>query len=286
MPQRIAAFSSQIQRTLRLAGARFFNIDGGQRAAAFAHNAFLALFPTILLAVSMVSALFGRAMAGRDVVNYIGKYLPSGGGLRRNVLGAIDGIVSARGEVGALVVIILIWAAAQFYITIVQATNQAWGEAVSKWWKKPLKALALLGIMVVAVLVGVAVPLLGNIGRSLLPANIFLPWVYSVLLFFVPWVVLFAGLSLFYKLAPYRRTRFSEVWAPALCATLLLQAAQNLFVLYLKHYSKLDLIYGALGGVIAMMLWIYVSGVIFIFCACLCAAQAEVFAVTLPERTK
>ncbi|MCG2657470.1 MAG: DNA repair protein RadA, partial [Hydrogenophaga sp.] len=107
-------------------------------------------------------------------------------------------------------------------------TNRAWGDAGSRWWRKPLKALALLGIMIVAVLVGIAVPLLGNKGRSLLPDNMFLPWAYSLWLFFVPWLVLFAGLGLFYKLAPYRPTRFSEVWVPALCATLQLQAAAKL----------------------------------------------------------
>ena len=283
MPQRTNVIRLKVQNTLRFAVRKFVNIDGGQRAAAFAHNAFLALFPTILLMVTTASALFGRAMADKDVTNYIGGYLPSGGGMRRNVFGAIDGIVNARGEAGALVLAILIWSASQFFITIVQATNRAWGYAGADWWRKPLKALALLGIVIVAVLFGITVPLLGNIARGLLPDNMFLPWAYRLWVFFVPWLVLFAGLSLFYKLAPYRRTLFSEVWFPALCATLLLRAAQNLFVLYLQHYSKLDVIYGALGGVIAMMLWIYISGVIFIFCACLCAAQAETFGALTPR---
>ena len=90
----------------------------------------------------------------------------------------------------------------------------------------------------------------------------------------LPWLIVFLSLAFFYKLAPHRRTRYSEVWLAALCATLLLHAAQSLFVLYLKHIASLSALYGAFGGIMALLMWIYLSGVIFIFCACLCAAQA------------
>jgi uncharacterized BrkB/YihY/UPF0761 family membrane protein len=39
--------------------------------------------------------------------------------------------------------------------------------------------------------------------------------------------------------------------------------------------TGLNAIYGAFGGIMALLLWIYLSGCIFIFGACLCAAQAE-----------
>lgn len=269
-------FSWKVQRTLRLAAVRFVAMDGAQRAAAFAHNAFLALFPTMLLAVNAAAAVFGPALAGGDVVNYLGAYIPAGGGVRRNMLGVMDGIASTGSEAGGLLVLVLVWASSQFYVTIVRATNLAWGDTGGGWLKKPLKAFTLLGIMMVAVVAGVAVPLLGRMAESLPGFNFLFSWVYRLTVVFLPWLVLFFGLAMFYKLAPYRKTRLAEVWAPALLATLLLQAAQNLFVLYLRHYSRLDVIYGAMGGVIAMMMWVYLSGVIFIFCACLCAAQAEV----------
>jgi Ca2+-transporting ATPase len=80
---------------------------------------------------------------------------------------------------------------------------------------------------------------------------------------------------MFYKLAPRRPTRFAEVWLAALVATLLLLAAESLFVIYLKNFSTLNAVYGAFGGIMALLLWIYLSGCIFIFGACLSAAQAE-----------
>jgi Ca2+-transporting ATPase len=69
--------------------------------------------------------------------------------------------------------------------------------------------------------------------------------------------------------------RFAQVWLAALCTTALLQAAETLFVIYLKNFATLNAIYGTFGGIMALLLWIYISGCIFIFGACLCAAQAE-----------
>ena len=88
--------------------------------------------------------------------------------------------------------------------------------------------------------------------------------------------MVFFGLSLFYRLAPRRPTRFAEVWAAALCATILLRVGESLFVIYLQDFATLNAVYGAFGGIMAMLLWIYLSGCVFIFGACLCAGQAEV----------
>ena len=87
--------------------------------------------------------------------------------------------------------------------------------------------------------------------------------------------MVFLCLGLFYRIAPRRLTRFAEVWAGALCATVLLRAAENLFVIYLKDFATLNAVYGTLGGIMALLLWIDLSGCIFIFGACLCAANGE-----------
>ncbi len=65
-------------------------------------------------------------------------------------------------------------------------------------------------------------------------------------------LVVFLGLSLFYRLAPRRPTRFAEVWAAALCATVLLRAGESLFVIYLKDFATLNAVYGAFGGFMAL----------------------------------
>ena len=134
----------------------------------------------------------------------------------------------------------------------------------------------LLGITAGAALLGMAAPVLMRMAKGwLFPARDFRSWVYGQGSFFIPLLVVFFSLSLFYRLAPRRPTRFAEVWAAALCATILLRAVESLFVIYLKDFATLNAVYGAFGGIMALLLWIYLSGCVFIFGACLCAGQAE-----------
>ena len=72
--------------------------------------------------------------------------------------------------------------------------------------------------------------------------------VYALGSFVIPLLVVFLSLSLFYRLAPRRPTRFAEVWAAALCATVLLRVAESLFVIYIKNFATLNAVYGAFGG--------------------------------------
>ena len=146
-----------------------------------------------------------------------------------------------------------------------------------------MKSLALLGVTAGAALLGMAAPVLARIAEGwVFPGHDFHSGIYGAVTFFIPVLVLFLSLSLFYKLAPRHPTQFAEVWGPALCATILLWAGQSLFAIYLKHFATLNAVYGALGGIMALLFWIYLSGCVFIFGACLCASRAEALRQPLP----
>jgi YihY family inner membrane protein len=87
-------------------------------------------------------------------------------------------------------------------------------------------------------------------------------------------VVLFLSFILLYKLSPARRVTFSQVWLPSLLVTLTLQICQVAFVNYLPRFVNYG-IYGAVGGLMLLLLWVYVSGIIIIMGGCLCAAMAR-----------
>jgi Ca2+-transporting ATPase len=269
---------------LCLALKTFLRIDGAQWAAAFAYYAFFSLFPVIVLFVTIASTFIDRDMAGKEIIAYVESYVPISGEMQRHIFDTIAGVVNASARAGTVAFLALVWVAMQSFTTLICATSRAWGTVVHNWWRLPLKSLTLLCITAGAVLLGMAVPVLARMAKHwLFPVHDFRSWVYALGSFFIPLVVVFLSLSLFYKLAPRRRTRFSEVWAAALCATALLRAGESLFVIYLKDFARLNAVYGAFGGVMALLLWIYLSGCIFIFGACLCAAQAEKVRVIGPR---
>ncbi len=275
MPHRIKHLTRRTLTTLELAGHKFAHIDGPELASAFAFDALFSLFPLILLLVTIASPFFDPTTSVNSVLDYIGKYIPTSAEMQVRIINVLARIVRARGQAGLAAFLLLVWPSIQFITTLTHAANRAWGMEWEKWWQRPLKGLALMGIMLAAILIGIGLPLAVKTADKFFNIAVFpLPGqgIWGVV---VPWLAMFFGLSLFYRLAPRRKTHFSEVWGAALCATILLHAAQNLFILYLHHSSTLNAIYGAFGGVIALMFWIYLSGVIFIFCACLCSAQAE-----------
>ena len=261
---------------LCLAVKTFLRIDGAQWASAFAFNAFFSLLPLMILLVTIASCFVDRDRAGTEVVAYMEGYVPISGEMQRHIFDALAGVITAREQAGAVALLVLVWTAIQCFTTLICATNRAWGTEVYSWWRLPLKSLALLGVTAGAVLVGMATPVLVKMAKDwLFPVNDFRSWVYALGSFVIPLSVMFFGLTLFFRLAPRRPTQFTEVWAAALCATALLQTAESLFVIYLKNFATLNAVYGAFGGIMALLLWIYLSGCIFIFGACLCAAQAE-----------
>lgn len=261
--------------TLKLAGRKFVHIDGPELASAFAFDALFSLFPLILLLVTITSPFFDPATVVNSLLDYIGRYIPTSSDMHTRVINLFAKIVRARGQAGLVAFLLLIWPAIQFITTLTHAANRAWGIEWERWWQRPLKGLALMGIMVLAILIGIGLPFAVKTADKFFHLAVFPIPGHGLWGVVVPWLAIFFGLSLFYRLAPRRKTRFSEVWLAALCATVLLHAAQSLFIFYLHHSATLNAIYGAFGGVIALMFWIYLSGVIFIFCACLCSAQAE-----------
>ncbi len=275
-PGTLGRKTRRIWAVLSLAVKNFSQIDGVQWAGAFAFNAFFSLFPLCVLFLTIASVFIDRDRAGNEIFTFLESYVPMSDTLQSDVSDTIDGVVNARGKAGVVSFLILVWAGIQCFTTLICATNLAWGTAVSNWWRLPLKSLVLLGITVGTVLLGMAVPVLIRLTRGWLFAESdFNPWVYALGSFFIPLLVVFFTLSLFYRLAPRQPKRFSQVWFPALCATALLQAAEGLFEIYIRNFATSNVAYGAFGGIMALLLWIYISGCIFIFGACLCSAQAE-----------
>ena len=273
---------------LRLAFKNFLRIDGVQWAGAFSFNMFLSLFPLIVLFVTIASTFIDSDRAGKEIISYIESYVPISGEMHNYIFNTITGVINAREQAGLVAFVILVWASVQCFITLIVAANRAWGTAVYKnWWHLPIRSLMLLGITASMVLLGMVLPVLMRIVKNwFFATNDFISWLYGIGSFLIPLLFAFSGLSLFYRFAPFRSTRFSEVWAAALFSTLLLQASESLFEIYLRNFATLNAVYGTFGGIMALLLWIYLCGCIFIFGACLCAAQAETRFIKGEEPTK
>jgi YihY family inner membrane protein len=273
----IKAKQAAAWRVLCRAYTRWVEADGNEGAAAFAYYLLLSFLPLVILLVTAGSLFVERDLATQEVVQWVKQYLPLTGEQEHSAVGTIGGMLAARGQISLAAIPLLIWSSLQFLSVLIRTTNRLWHSTSYNWWRLPLKSLALLGITVSAVLIGILLPGMAGIFRDwLIPRLGFSGWMFAMLFHFIPWLVLFYGLIMIYRLAPSRPTRFSEVWLGALAATLLIWIFEWLFLLYGVYVTSFNALYGAFGGIMAFLIWTYLSSCICVFGICFCAALAEV----------
>lgn len=107
------------------AAARFWEIDGDQRAAAFAYYAFFALFPLILIFVTVGSLFINRGQAAKEIIAYAESYVPLTAGMKHSVFNIVAGVVNVRGQAGVVALAVLFWVALGFFSALIRAVNRA-----------------------------------------------------------------------------------------------------------------------------------------------------------------
>lgn len=261
---------------------KYIETDGELRAASFGYYAFFALFPLLLLFISLGTMVLGdKNVVASQVLGFVSVYIPVSPNEQNVVEQTVNGVLASRGQAGIVAVLALVWSSLRFFQALVHGVNRAWGMQEYSWWHLPLANLGMVAILGSTLLLGVVAPVVmrgievywhshGVVGYELLESSL------RITRLILPWLILFYGLVMFYKYAPRRKTHLSEVWVAAFTVTVLLQLLNKAFVFYAANFAKFNALYGALGSVVAVLMWIYLSGSLIIFGGCLCAAQAEV----------
>ncbi len=264
------------RRTLKLTGARWVETAGDERAATFAFYLLLSLLPLILLLVTAGSVFVEREVAAQAVANVARHYIPLTDEQEREAVSAIHGMLDTNAPISLAALPLLLWGSLKFLRTLIRNSNRIWNSPSYNWWQLPLRSLGLLAITTSAIMIGILVPGLARLVRSWLAAHLdFSPWAFSLVFQIIPWLVLFYGLLMIYWVSPSRTTKFTDVWLGAVGATALIWLGQRLFLFYVTTVEPFNVLYGTLGGIVAFLIWLYLSSCVAVLGICFCAAQAE-----------
>jgi len=227
--------------------------------------ALLSVFPGLAAAVS----IYGLFATPADVIKHMSVFsgvLPPGvWDIFKTQLQTITSHEQSTLSVAAALGIgIALWSARAAMGALMTAMNIAYGEREKRHFLiQVLVSLlltigAVLGFLVV-VLLGFAIPLTLNI----LGTSTWLQVIADALQWALLWLFTIWGLSLVYRYAPAREpARWLWVrWGSTLAATLWL-GTSALFAIYVRNIADYGKTYGALAGVIALLMWFYVSSVI------------------------
>ena len=159
------------------------------------------------------------------------------------IASTLQGVMDARGRIGLVAAVGLLWSSLGFFQSLVSAVNLPGGVEPLNWWRLPLKNLMMVGVLASALLLGNILPaVLKTVLGYVKFAASWTPWLLGAAGALVPPLVLFYGFLLFYKLAPRSRVgaTFRMVWLPALIVTALLVLCQQLFVVYHDAHHQLQ----------------------------------------------
>jgi membrane protein len=234
------------------------------RAAALSYYFMFAVFPTLLFLTSLVGMLTVSHVMDQ-LLDYLDKVLP---GDAASLIGRTLAEISrgARGGLVSIGAIAALWAASTGMGSIITALNVAYdARDVRPWWKQRLLAVFLTVVFSVLTLAGLLLLIFGQwIGQ--LVAD----WLGYGPAFTRTWTIArwplaalgaWTGITLVYYVAPAVRQRWSWVTpgsAFAVAGWLVVSAGLRLYVAYFGNYNKT---YGSIGGVILLLLWFYLSGV-------------------------
>ncbi len=224
--------------------------------------AMLALFPALAALVSLYGLVADPDQAAQQIENLMPDLGEGAGELITEQVQAVAGAGQGALSLGlAISILAALWTASSGMNGLMEALTLAHNEEETRGFVKRRAialALTLVGILIVALAIAsiIVAPLvvgalgLGGVGE----------WAVRILRWPVLAAFLVLALSVVYRYAPNRQEpQWRWVSTGAIIATLLWIVASIAFSIYVQNFGNYNETYGALGGMIVLLLWLFLS---------------------------
>jgi membrane protein len=232
-------------------------------AAQLAFYFFLALFPALLFLV----ALLGYLPIDRTLAVLLSALAPIA---PKEMLELLRGQIAelSQGKHASLLtfgILGAIWSSSAAMVAIIDALNRAYDVTEWRsWWKRRLVAIALTiglsGFIIAALVFVLAAPDVVAWAAALFGLTPGLAWFWSIVRWPLIVFLVILGIDLVYHFAPNLKRDWAWLTPGSVVATTLWIASSFGFKLYVTNFADFNATHGAIGGVIVILLWFYVSG--------------------------
>jgi len=248
----------------RGAFARFFAESGFFLAAGLAFFFLVTVIPLLLLGASTLGFVLSSQEASREVVAQVTRNFPV---YRREITAAILRIVETRAVSGIAGTLMLIF----FSTPLLGATRlilhkmlgvRQGGSYVGNF---VLDAFMVL-VLTIMLFAASSVTWLFQWFQDFVvrPAHLGPEWGYTITIAFS--ITLSTMMFYFaYRYVPRRRPRIFAALLGGVLTAILWEIAKQLFRLYIRQVGVYDQIYGTLGVLVAFVMFVYYSAIVFVF---------------------
>jgi membrane protein len=234
-------------------------------AAQLAYYFFFALFPALLVLIAFAS-YFPYHTLVNDLFTAVGGFAPP------EALQIITAQLAkiSNGQHGGLLTIGMLtalWSSSSAMTAIIDTLNAAYDISEGRpWWKVRIIAICLTMGVALFIILSFALVLVGPTLAERLAAILHLgaafEWTWKILQWPLVFVLVSGGMSLIYYFAPDAEQDWVWLTPGSLLATFLWLIASLGFKFYVANMGAYTETYGAIGGVMVLMLWFYISGLV------------------------
>lgn len=236
-------------------------------AAALTYYGVLAIFPMIIVIVSVLG-LVGHS-ATQPLIDNLGKVAP--GPAKTIFTNAIHNVGGHQGTAGVLFVVgllVSLWSASGYIAAFMRASNVVWdveeGRPIYK--TVPIRLVVTVVTVVLITASALAVILTGGLARQV--GNLIGLGPTAVTVFdIVKWPIMLLIVSLILSVLYYagpnvRQPGFRWVTPGSMLAVGVWILASAAFAFYVASFSSYNKTYGALGGIVVFLVWLWITNVV------------------------
>jgi membrane protein len=234
-------------------------------SAQLAYYFFFALFPALLLLIAIASYFPAQTLIN-DAFKTLGGVAPPEA--LKIITDQIEKIT--QGKPGGLLtfgVAAALWSSSSAMGAIINTLNNAYDiEEGRPWWRVQLTAIALTLGVALFILVSFALVIIGPTMAEKVAVWVHLgpafEWTWKILQWPLVFALVGVGIALVYYYAPDAEQDWVWLTPGSIFATTLWLIASLGFKYYVVNMSSYTETYGAIGGVMVLMLWFFISGMV------------------------
>ena len=239
--------------------------DLAAMSAQISYYLILAFFPFLFFLINLISF---TPLSSRLLIANFNAILPRDTALLVKTM--LEETVQAKSET-LLVLGILpsLWAASRGMSAIIRGLNHSYGVKESRHFIK-LNLIALLStigltlMIIFSFFMIVLGRVIGSAVFGFLGAQSLFYSIWSVLRYGITFALLLLTFYLIYRYLPNRKMNGGHILAGTVFTTFGWVGASLLFSFYVNSFGSYTTVYGSLGGLFALIIWLYISTLIFL----------------------
>jgi membrane protein len=236
------------------------------RAAALAYNFMLALFPAIIFLFTLI-AYIPVANFQKNLLDLFALIMPS------NAFNAfqdtiVDIIARQNGKLLSIGFLTALYFATNGVSNLMQAFNKSSLILETRTWLKRRLIALLLTIMIsIALLIAIVIMIAGQsviyfIQHELDSKAQFWFWLIALSRWIIIFVIFFTSICILYRYGPSNKRKWKFINPGSILATSLAILTSIGFTYYTNNFSSYNTVYGTIGTLIVVMIYLYLNSMI------------------------